>query len=79
VVGDAEAGASDHAEIVGAVAGHQRVDVVEIEGLRAARSGREFGGAAENRLGDFAGQFAVLDQQFIGAVFLESDHRGDRW
>ena len=33
VVGDAEARLLDHAEVVGAVADHQRVDVVEIEGL----------------------------------------------
>ena len=38
VIGDAEAGGLDHAEIVGAVAGRQRVDVVEIEGVRAVRS-----------------------------------------
>ena len=33
VIGDAEAGLLDHAEIVGAVADHQRVDVVEVEGF----------------------------------------------
>ena len=34
VVGNAEPCGLDHAEIVGAVADHQRVDLVEIEGLR---------------------------------------------
>ena len=33
VIGDAEPGGLDHAEVVGAVAGHQRVDVVEVEGF----------------------------------------------
>ena len=33
VIGDAEARLLDHAEIVGAVADHQRVDLVEIEGF----------------------------------------------
>ena len=39
---------------------------------------REFGGAAEDRLGDFAGELAARHLQFVGAVFLEPDHRGDR-
>ena len=62
VIGDAEAGCLDHAEIVGAVADHQRVDVVEIEGFAQLDQRRELGCAAEDRLGDLAGQFAVLDQ-----------------
>src|SRR6202043_479016 len=57
VVGDAEAGTFDHAEIVGTVADHQRVDVVEIERLPQFVQGGEFGGAAYHRLGDLAGEF----------------------
>src|SRR6201986_2716136 len=56
VVGDAETGAFDHPKIVGAVADHQRVDIVEIEGFAQFGQGREFGGAAYNRLGDLAGE-----------------------
>src|ERR1700733_7624723 len=44
VVGDAETGAFDHAEIVGAVADHQRVDIVEIEGFAQLGQGCEFYG-----------------------------------
>ena len=51
VIGNAEPCGLDHAEIVGAVAGHQRVDVVEIEGFAQLDQGRELGGAAEDRLG----------------------------
>ena len=43
VVGDAEPCRLDHAEIVGAVAGHQRVDGVEIEGFAELNQGCEFG------------------------------------
>ena len=73
VVGDAEAGVLDHAEIVGAVADHEGVEVVEIEGLAQLDQGGELGGAAEDRLGDLAGQFAILDPELIGAVLLKSD------
>ena len=73
VVGDAEAGGLDHAEIVGAVAGHQRVDLVEIGGLAQFDQGGEFRGAAKDRLANHARQLFVLDQQLIGAVLLESD------
>src|SRR4051812_31193473 len=33
VIGDAEAGALDHAEIVGAIADYQRVEIIQIEGF----------------------------------------------
>ncbi len=62
MVGDAEARGFDHAEVVGAVTDHQRVDVVEIEGFAKFDQGGEFCGAAQNRLPDFAGQLAVVDQ-----------------
>ena len=78
VVGDAEAGRLDHAEVVGAVADHQRVEIVEIEGFAQFDQRGELGGAAQNRLGDFAGELAVGDLEFVGAVLLEADHRGDR-
>src|SRR6202035_2653110 len=46
VEGHAEAGALDHADIVGAVAYHQRVDIVEIERFTKLGQGCEFCGAA---------------------------------
>src|SRR5712671_6583694 len=49
------------AVIVGAVADHQRIDVVEIEGLAQLSQRREFRGAAQDRVGDLSGQFAVAD------------------
>ena len=45
---------------------------------RELDQGGEFGGAAQDRLGHFAGQLAVENLQFVGAVFLEPDHGGDR-
>ena len=75
VVGDAEAGLLDHAEIVGAVADHQGVEIVEVEGLAQLDQGGELGGAAEDRLGDLAGQLAVLDLELVGATFLKSDRK----
>ena len=61
VIGDAEARRLDHAEIVGAVAGHQRVDVVEVEDFAKLDQRCQLGGAAEDRLGDFAGELAVVE------------------
>ena len=78
MIGDAEPRRLDHAEIVGAVAGHQRVDLVEVEGFAQLDQRCELGGAAEDRLGDFAGQLAVANHQLVGAVFLEADLGGDR-
>ena len=69
---------ADHVEVVGAVADGDRVgrpqaeagaDLVERVGL---------GGAAEDRLGDLAGQPAVLFEQPVGAVFLKAELGGDR-
>src|ERR1700733_9072446 len=54
VEGHAEAGALDHADIVGAVADHPRVDIVEIEGFTQLGQSSEFGGTAHNRLDHFA-------------------------
>ena len=79
MVGDAEAGGLDHAEIVGAVADHQRVEIVEIERLAQLDQRRQLGVAPEDRLSDLAGELAVLHQQGIGAVFLKADQRGDRF
>jgi tRNA dimethylallyltransferase len=78
VVGDAETCVLDHIEIVGAVADRQRVDVVEVESFGELDQGSELGGAPQNRLIDFAGQLAVANHQFIGAVLLKSEHGGDR-
>ena len=69
VVGDAETCVLDHVEIVGAVADRQRIDVVEVEGFGELDQGGEFGGAAKDWLFHLAGQFAVANHQFIGAVF----------
>ena len=52
--------------------------IVEIEGLAQFDQRCELGGAAQDRLGNFAGEFVVLDLQLIGAVLLEPDHRRDR-
>ena len=60
VVGDAEAGARDHVEIVGAVADRQ--GLASRSKACALDQGRELGVAAEDRLGDPAGQLAVRDQ-----------------
>ena len=47
---------------------------------RAAISAERLGlgGAAEDRLGDLAGQPAVRLEQPVGAVLVEAEHRGDR-
>jgi hypothetical protein len=45
VVGDAEAGGLDHAEVVRAVADHQRVDLVEVERFAQFDQRGELGGA----------------------------------
>src|ERR1700753_340578 len=50
VVGDAEARGLDHTEIIGAVADHQGIEVVEIESLAQFDQGGELGGAAPDRL-----------------------------
>ena len=39
---------------------------------------REFRRAAQDRLLDLAGELAVADHQFVGAVFLKADLGGDR-
>ena len=77
MVGDAETGCLDHAEVVGAVANHQRIEIVEIECLAQFDQGCELRVASQDRLCHGAGKLAVLDQQGIGAIFLEADHRGD--
>src|SRR5712691_4165495 len=77
-VGDAEAGVLDHAEIVGAVADHQRIEIVEIEGFAQLDQRCEFCRAAQDRFSDLAGQFAVCHQQLVGAVLLKADHGCDR-
>src|SRR4051794_13333994 len=49
VVGDTEACRLDHAEIVGAVADRERIDLVEIKGLAQLDQGSELGSAADDR------------------------------
>lgn len=78
VVGDAQTRMPNHAEVVGAIADDKRVDVVKVEGFKQLDQGCELGGAAENRLGDLAGQFSILNDEFIGAVFLKPEHLPDR-
>ena len=54
------------------------IDIVEVEGLAQFDQGSQFGGAAQDRLGDLAGQFAVCHQQLVGAVLLKADRGCDR-
>ena len=75
VVGNAEAGRLDHAEIVGAIADHQRVDVVEVKGFGELDQRRKLDGAAQDRFGHLAGELAVLDFELVGAVLLKADDR----
>src|SRR5579863_7378661 len=55
VEGNAQSCLTDHAEIVGAVADSQRVDIVEVRVLAKLNQRGELGGAAQNRLLDLAG------------------------
>ena len=50
---------------------HERVALTEALGEINQR--RELGLAAQNRLGDFAGEFTVLDQQGVGTVLVKAD------
>ena len=78
VVGDAEARRLDHGDVVGAVAGDERLVRREAESRAQFDQRRELRLAPEDRLGHLAGQLAVgVDQQRIGAVLVEADHRGD--
>src|SRR6202000_1476532 len=72
VIGNAKAGGFDHAEIVGAVNDHERVEIFEVERFTELDQRGELGGAADDRFSDFAGQLAVLDLQLISAVFLKA-------
>ena len=59
VIGDAEAGRLDHREIVGAVAGRERLVRREAEALAQFEQRGELRLAPEDRLGDAAGELAV--------------------
>src|SRR5579872_1154053 len=78
VIGDAKPRLRNHAEIIGAVADDERVDIVEIGSLAKLDQRRKLGGAAENRFLHLAGQFTVAHHQFIGAVLLKAELFGDR-
>ncbi len=78
VIGNAKSGLLDHRKIVGAVAGHQRIQIVEIECLAQVVKRFEFGRASQYRLDHFAGELAVFDNQCVGAIFLKAGHCGDR-
>ena len=69
---------AEHVEIVGAVADGDRVGrrQAEARGDLGQRVG--LGGAAEDRLGDRAGEPAVGLEQPVGAVLVEAELRGDR-
>ena len=77
VIRNAQSRILDPAEIVGAVAGNHRVDVVEVEGFGEIDQRLQFRCTAENRLLYLAGEFAVADDQLVGAVLLKTDHRGN--
>src|SRR3984957_15496343 len=73
VEGDAQSRLANHAEIIGAVAHDQRIDVVEVGGLAKLDERGELGGAAENGFFDLAHQLSVARDQFVAAVFLKAD------
>ena len=74
---DAGAGQADHVEIVGTIADGDRIVRREAEtrGDRPQRIG--LGGAAENGLGNLAGEAPPLGQQRVRLVFPEAEHGGD--
>ena len=79
VVGDAEPGGFDHAEIVGAVA--DRPACRSSSRSKISRSSISVASlAARPRIGSVTSPVSLpsCDHQFIGAVFLKSDHCGDR-
>ena len=73
MIGDAEAGGLDHREIVRAVAGRERLAGRETEAVAQFEQGGELRLAPEDRLGDAAGELAVLDDQRVAAVLVEAD------
>lgn len=77
VIGDAQSCLLDHAEIVGAVADHQRIQIIQVERLAQINERRELRFTSQDRLRHAARQFAVLHQQFVSAVFLKADHFGN--
>ena len=77
VIGDTEAGRLDHREIVRAVAGRERFVRREAEPFAQFDQGGELRLAAEDRLGDAAGELAAVDDQRVAAMLVEADHRGD--
>ena len=76
-ISDAEARFLQHGEIVGAVADGHGFMWREAAGGGQLLQHRELGRLAEDRLGDAAGEFAVLDQQNVGVVFLKADGLAD--
>ena len=77
VKGDAGAGELEHAQIVGAIANCNRVIRVDPERFGYVDEGIDLGLLAENRFGDDAGELAVFLDQHVGAVFVETENRGD--
>ena len=77
VIGDAEAGALDHQQIVGAVARGEGFLRDETEAGKRILQRGELRLAAEDRLGDPAGQPARGDFEPVAVAFVEADHPGN--
>src|SRR2546422_202732 len=77
MIGDAEACGLQHRDVVRAIAGRERFLGRKAEALAQLDQRRELGVAPEYRLGDPAGELAVLDDQRVATVLAETDYPGD--